>query len=557
MRTIIASRYLIGLIALAAVSAACSSDEGGSGSDVPSYVGPLTPVPGAPAAPGAPPAAPGDPLAPGGVATPGTEGQPGAAAPLDPAAPAPDGSGAPAPAAPTDGTPPPAAPPGTPPAAASFFTSGAWSGPVVPEAVLDATTLTPESYDDRAPDAPFCASGSVAPDADFRGVARIKFTLSQPDGSGPQAVVPQANGLAFTFTRTTGSLIRVLLQPPAAADGTVPEGWCYAIPEVEGQAFAPYSEFSTRCFDRVDRGAIYANEPIEAISFNAPGGNEQPTDYDFCVAGIADGNDETAAPAVPAGFLDGDITGILRSNFERAVVTDAQGRKLVVQNNGWGTSLVANSQQLSYTNNSFTVMSPPAGGVTNEPLSFPSIYIGESGFIDGAQAISTRRFDNLPIRIADITAIPTRFAHTASGNVDANATYDVWFAPNAPTAEYGTATGAFLMVWTHKPGRNAIGNMTRTSSLGGENWQVFVGLRGSGSGATGADANVPVISYISTRTIPDYSFDLKDFIDEAVAAGEMNGNQVLTDVFAGFEIWSGGQGLSVTNFEVEVQGNGG
>ena len=65
-----------------------------------------------------------------------------------------------------------------------------------------------------------------------------------------------------------------------------------------------------------------------------------------------------------------------------------------------------------------------------------------------------------------------------------------------------------------------------------------------------------MISYITAGgTIPNYSFDLKDFIDEAVASGDLNGNFFLTDVFAGFEIWSGGTGLSVNNFTVDVQGN--
>jgi cellulose 1,4-beta-cellobiosidase len=259
------------------------------------------------------------------------------------------------------------------------------------------------------------------------------------------------------------------------------------------------------------------------------------------------------APPAPAGFFDGDISGTLRASFERAVVLGPNGRKYVVQNNGWGTNYVANSQLLSYRNNSFTVMQAPGGGVSNEPLTFPSIYVGQSGFIDGNDAISTRIDDNLPIQIPQIASIPTRFAHNAN-NVDANATYDVWFASQPPTAEYQTATGAFLMVWTYKPGnRNAIGNQARTATLEGQQWQVFVGPRGSGQGATGADA--PVISYVKQGApIPDYSFDLNAFIQDAVQSGNLNGNLFLTDVFAGFEIWGGGQGLSVTNFTVDVQG---
>jgi hypothetical protein len=555
------------------LSAACSSSDGDeSGSDVPGFVGGVPgATPGIPTMPGAAdtPAAPGvtDPnAAPPPVSqTPaGTESQ-GTPPLATPGAPAP-APGAAAPAAPVDGMQPPVTPPAAAPGGPSSFTSGVWTGLVVAEKVLDATTLNPANFDAHVAGEPFCLQGQVANDVpqSYTGVARMKFILSQTAGGAPAAVTPQANGLAFTFTRSSGSLIRInLLAPPgvqlpANADGSVPEGWCYAIPEVKGQVFVPYTEFSTRCFDRTNLGAVYAREPIEAISFDAPGSDQRPIDYDFCVAGIADGNDVSAAPAVPAGFLDNDITGTLRANFERALVEDAEGRKLIVQSNSWNENIAPNSQQLTYTNNSFTVSAAPQrnGGDGNVPLSFPSIYIGESGFIDGAQAISTRRFDNLPIQIPNIQSIPTTFAHNAT-NQDANATYDVWFAAQPPTAEYGTATGAFLMVWTYKPGnRNAIGTMTRTATVGGQTWQVFVGNRSEGGASTGADAAAPVISYVKQgAAIPSYTFDLNDFIRDAVNANNLNGNFFLTDVFAGFEIWGGGQGLSVTNFTVDVQGN--
>jgi len=564
MRTAIVSRTMTGLLAMASLSVACSSSDAGDdpGNDVPDFI-----VPGAtPTAPGAIPTpgseTPGTPT-PGGVTPTGPEGQ-GTPPLATPGTPAPV-PGAATPGAPVDGMLPPAPVPvpGAPPAAASFFSSGLWSGPVLAEGVLAGTTLNPANYDARAEGAPFCLQGQVANDVpmNFRGVARIKFLLSQAAGAAPAAVTPQAGGLAFTFTRTTGSLIRVMLHAPAGTqlpanpDGSIPEGWCYAVPEVQGQVFVPYTQFNTTCYERTPTGATYARQPIEAVSFNSPGSDQQPIDYNFCVAGIADAGDVAAAPPAPAGFFDGDIAGTLRAGFERAVVLDPNGRKLVVQSNAWG-DVVANSQQLTYTNNSFTVSAAPqrSGGDPNVPLSFPSIYVGESGFIDGAQAISTRRFDNLPIAINQIQSIPTTFAHNAT-NQDANATYDVWFAAQPPTAEYGTATGAFLMVWTHKPGnRNAIGNMTRTATVGGRQWQVIVGLRSEGGAATGGDANAPVISYLSNQTIPNYSFDLKDFIDDAVNAGELNGNFFLTDVFAGFEIWSGGQNLNVSNFTVDVQG---
>ncbi len=82
---------------------------------------------------------------------------------------------------------------------------------------------------------------------------------------------------------------------------------------------------------------------------------------------------------------------------------------------------------------------------------------------------------------------------------------------------------------------------------------------------TGTDgAGRPVISYvISGASLPSLSFDLKDFIDDAVTAKDtQNGitqafsnTWYLTDVFAGFEIWSGGDatGLKSTGFSIAVK----
>jgi hypothetical protein len=63
-----------------------------------------------------------------------------------------------------------------------------------------------------------------------------------------------------------------------------------------------------------------------------------------------------------------------------------------------------------------------------------------------------------------------------------------------------------------------------------------------------------VISYVVPNgAIPDYSFDLNLFIRDAVQRGLLNQTMYLTDVFAGFEIWSGGSGLRVNEFTINVQ----
>jgi hypothetical protein len=557
MRTTIAPRYVTGLIALASLSAgACSSDDGDSGADVPSYVGPLTPSPaGEPGAPA--PGAVADPLAPGGVAAPGGEGQvltPPLANPG--AAPAPDGSGAPA--APVDGTPPPPAGP----APAGFFASGVWSGPVTPTTRGPGTTITPASFADQAAGTPFCASGAVAQQPDFENDAGIAFTLSQPAGAtAPVAVTPTGAGVAVTFSRSTGAPLRLELSGPDGA-------WCYELGIVQGQAFVPYTDFNTICWPPVDvQGQAYNREPITTLSFEVPGRAVQALDYGVCVAGIADATGIEQAPPVPAGFLAPQLTGTLSENFGRAIVTGADAKKYIVSNNAWGPNLAEGVQVINYVNNSFTIMQQNAQGDGSQVLTFPFVSVGRAGGPGGNFSQTTTIDDNLPKQISAIQSVRTRFAHNIGGGgidgSDFNATYDVWFAAQPPAGEYGTASGAFLMVWTHIPnGRQPIGQVVAQNvTLEGQSFQLWVGRRDEGLAANGQDGASPVISYVSNGTINDYDFDLNVFIQDAVQRASNGGlrglafgsNLYLTDVFAGFEIWNDGAGLSVTNFEVNVQ----
>jgi hypothetical protein len=119
------------------------------------------------------------------------------------------------------------------------------------------------------------------------------------------------------------------------------------------------------------------------------------------------------------------------------------------------------------------------------------------------------------------------------------------------------------MVWLYKPGnRTAIGcnGNSPNVTVDGRTWRLCVGNRAEGSDGTGG--NAPVISYLHEgAAIPDYAFDLNVFIRDAIArsqAGQLNGanfnaNLFLTDVFGGFEIWGGGQGLRVDEFTAVVR----
>jgi hypothetical protein len=62
-------------------------------------------------------------------------------------------------------------------------------------------------------------------------------------------------------------------------------------------------------------------------------------------------------------------------------------------------------------------------------------------------------------------------------------------------------------------------------------------------------SNPPCISYVASEPIDGLDFDLNNFIQDAVAQSYgITNSMYLSIVFAGFEIWSGGDGLQDKQF---------
>jgi Glycosyl hydrolase family 12 len=507
--------------------------------------------------------------APGSVpgVTPGTEGNPNVALPGA----APTAPGAAPGAAP--GTTPPAEMPGmTPPAvvpagpaqpAAAFVERGVWRGFAFTQGVAPGTTIAPADYGARQAAQPFCAQGSVAAEPAFQGEGIVGFNINQAQvsdvaGQAPPiaTAVPTGNGIAFTFSKAIGTTLRVQLQPPNDA---VP--FCYEVPEAGGTVFAPYTAFSTACWDTMNPGQTYARQPIESVKFQVPGDDTAATPFNFCIGGFADAQDRAGVPTdIP--ITPTPIQGSMSGQFDRVKVLGANGESYIVQNNAWGATSRDGTQIIDYTGNGFTIRQQSAGPNGNVPISFPSIFVGGNGFRGANNSLATRSDDRMPIQISAIQSVQTRFRHNAS-NGDYNATYDVWFADSNLQGDYETAQAAFLMVWTFKPqGRNAIGfnQPVQTVTIDNRTWRLYVGGRDEASDGTGG--NAPVISYVNEGpAILDYNFDLNLFIRDAVQRsqnGQLNGLQFpatlfLTDIFAGFEIWGGGTGLRIDEFSAVVR----
>lgn len=197
---------------------------------------------------------------------------------------------------------------------------------------------------------------------------------------------------------------------------------------------------------------------------------------------------------------------------------------------------------LSYT------LGNPTGATSNGdmPMGYPSFFIGSySGH--------TTQGSNLPKQVSALTEVPTILATNANsmGTSNYNAAYDVWFtAGDAPlsSGQYSPgAGGAYLMVWLFKPSdRQPRGTIavakTKVPGLPGK-WDVWIDW-----------TNPPCISYVSNTPIERLDFDLNQVIKDSVENGYgITSSMYLSVIFAGFEVWGGGDGLELRKFCADVK----
>lgn len=250
---------------------------------------------------------------------------------------------------------------------------------------------------------------------------------------------------------------------------------------------------------------------------------------------------------------------------------DAADRKLVavesdlyiLQNNYWGAS--NGFQELAYRcnndngENAFEIVhvSGSAQG-SGWPLSFPSFYVGQHG----DKNVTTTTTDHLPLRIDSISSAESTFKWNGQGLDDANVSYDIWFSGDNPPyggEAYNEAVSGSVEIWLHKPGgRQPRGEKEGTASLCGYRFDVWAGASGASVEHPDLPVNRPVISYVvQGGDVEEFSCDLKEVLNDAT--GNTYGNYAipaswyLTDIIAGFEIWSGYPvGSSVEKFTVAV-----
>ncbi|MBN2574392.1 MAG: hypothetical protein JXP73_07490 [Deltaproteobacteria bacterium] len=194
----------------------------------------------------------------------------------------------------------------------------------------------------------------------------------------------------------------------------------------------------------------------------------------------------------------------------------------------------------------FTLSNPKnVSSTSNNPIGFPTIYIGNY------QGKGTKG-SNLPKQLSSLTSVPTILSTNADskGTSNYNVAYDVWLSASSGGVS-GTnpgAGGAYVMVWLFMPSDR----QPRGRALA--NGRVIQGV--SGGWSVWVDTTDPsCVSYVADDNLASLEFDLNAFLKDAVANkyGNVTANQYLSIIFAGFEVWGGGDGLQIKRFCANVK----
>jgi hypothetical protein len=228
--------------------------------------------------------------------------------------------------------------------------------------------------------------------------------------------------------------------------------------------------------------------------------------------------------------------GTITDNKGGTAHVQCNNQDYIVQSNQWGSNA---GQTLTYgLGTKFKVTMQNGAGV-GAPASFPSIFIGSN-------SDHTTTGNGLPKQVSSLGTVQTSWTWASNGATGSyNATYDVWFSTSAAgdPASATVPSAAYLMVWLYKPTDNQPnGSSVTSATIGGKNWNLWVGTSNG----------KPCYSYVAQTNLNSLSFDLNLFIKDAMSKGYIQPTWGLVDVFAGFEIWSGGVGLETTDFAVTV-----
>ncbi len=209
---------------------------------------------------------------------------------------------------------------------------------------------------------------------------------------------------------------------------------------------------------------------------------------------------------------------------------DIAGKTSVVQNNKWNSA--ATGAQCVTANESTGAFSV---STQNNTCSFSGGPCGYPSIFKGCHWGNCTSSSGLPLQVSSITQASTSWTvATVPGSW--NVSYDIWFDSRPSTS--GQPNGAELMIWiNHQGPPQPIGSRRATVSIGGADWDVWIGNIGWN-----------VISYVRNPVTTSVNLNLLSFFNDARSRGQVQAAWWLHSIQAGFEIWQGGAGMRSDSF---------
>jgi hypothetical protein len=190
----------------------------------------------------------------------------------------------------------------------------------------------------------------------------------------------------------------------------------------------------------------------------------------------------------------------------------------------------------------FTITTANFNTATNgAPAAYTSVYRG----CHWGMCTNSNPF---PIQESNIASASTSVALTQPSGYNNDAAYDLWFNRTSTTS--GQPNGTEVMIWlNHQGAIQPFGSQAGTVTINDASYEVW----------TGNQSSWKIVSYVATMPVNSVSnLNLLPFFEDGVSRGSLDPSSWLIDVEFGFEIWTGGQGLGVSNFSVSAAaGSGG
>ena len=236
---------------------------------------------------------------------------------------------------------------------------------------------------------------------------------------------------------------------------------------------------------------------------------------------------------VSAGFLAASPSAAAQSTCSNFGTVSIDGGAYIFQNDEWNSSL---EQCATVSGMGFNLTTANFNNATNgAPASYPSIY-------RGCHWGNCTSSDPFPIEENNIASASTSVSITQPSGYNNDAAYDIWFNQTSTTS--GQPNGTEVMIWlNHQGSIQPFGSQTATETIDGTTWDVW----------TGCESSWNIVSYVrATPTTSVTNLNLLPFFSDAVSRGSLEPSWWLIDVEYGFEVWTGGQGLAMSNFSVSA-----